>query len=141
MTEIIPSDTTPDALAAMERLVDENTTIRAAVAFATDAGVDILRGLVDGRRGVTLEVVARAADVTSPAALLALRDELGAAVSVVIGRHASAFHPKLWLFETGDVLTVLSGSGNLTSTGLRGNDEQFELATMAADGPEAAAQA
>ena len=141
VTEIIPSDTTADALAAMQRLVVEETTIRAAVAFVTDAGVDTLRRLVGRQPGVTLEVVARAADVTSPAALLALRDDLGAIVSVVIGRHAAAFHPKLWMFETGDVLTVLSGSGNLTSTGLRGNDEQFELATMAADGSEAAAQA
>jgi HKD family nuclease len=143
MTEIIPSDATSDALAAMERLVlvVDETTIRVAVAFVTGAGVELLQGLVDGRSGVTLEVVARAADATSPHALLSLRDDLGAAVSVVIGRYASAFHPKLWLFETGDVLTVLSGSGNLTSTGLRGNDEQFELATMAADGSESAAQA
>ena len=125
----------------MERLIVEKTTIRAAVAFVTDAGVNTLSRLVGRQPGVTLEIVARAADVTSPAALLALRDDLGATVSVVIGRDAAAFHPKLWMFETGDVLTVLSGSGNLTSTGLRGNDEQFELATMAADGSEAAAQA
>ena len=141
MTEIIPSDATPDAFAAMERLVVDETTIRAAVAFVTAAGVELIRGLIDRRSGVTLEVVARAADVTSPDALLSLRDDLGAAVSVVIGRYASAFHPKLWLFETGDVLTALSGSGHLTSTGLRGNDEQFEVATMSADGSESAAKA
>ncbi|MGI8576295.1 MAG: hypothetical protein ACR2MA_13455 [Egibacteraceae bacterium] len=111
MTELIPSPSAPDALAAIERLIVDGTGIRAAVAFVTEAGVETLRGLVDGREGITLELVARAADVTSPDALLALRHDLGAVVSVVIGRHASAFHPKLWLFETGQSLTDLSGSG------------------------------
>lgn len=31
--------------------------------------------------------------------------------------------------------------GDLTATGLRGNDEQFELSTMPADSPEAVSQA
>jgi HKD family nuclease len=141
MTELIPSRSTPDALAAMERLIVDGTRIRAAVAFVTEAGVETLRGLLDGRDEITLELVARAADVTDPEALLALRHDLDAVVSVVIGRHASAFHPKLWLFETGESLTVLAGSGNLTATGLRGNDEQFELSTMPADRPEAISQA
>lgn len=137
---LVPSSTVPDGLAALERFIVDDASIRVAVAFVTDAGVDHLRALLAGRTGVSLEVVARAADVTSPKAIEALRDELGATVSIVIGRHASAFHPKLWLIETHDRLTVLSGSGNLTSTGLRGNDEQFELMSMPADSAEAEAQ-
>lgn len=140
MTEIIPSRRTPDAWTALEHLVLNDTRIRAAVAFVTDAGVAQLRSLLAVRSGVTLEIVARAADVTSPNALLTLRDDLGAAVSVVIGRHATAFHPKLWLFETHGRITVLSGSGNLTVGGLTGNDEQFELCTLAGDDASVSAQ-
>jgi hypothetical protein len=77
-----------------------------------------------------LEVVARAADVTEPQALLDLRDRLDADVSLVIGRDARAFHPKLWLIEKGDALLVLAGSGNLTAAGLTTNDEQFDLIAL-----------
>lgn len=49
---------------------------------------------------------------------------------MVIGRDASAFHPKLWLARSNDRLSVLSGSGNLTQGGLVDNKEQFELSQM-----------
>jgi hypothetical protein len=55
-----------------------------------------------------------------------LRDELGIEVSVVTGREARKFHPKLWLMETADGMRVLAGSGNLTAGGLAGNAEQFD---------------
>lgn len=137
---IVPADTYPDAFTALERLIVDGTSIRAAVAFVTDAGVSALREILDQRTGVTLEVVARAADATTPSALETLWRDVGADVSVVIGKDASAFHPKLWLIESNGRLTVLSGSGNLTSSGLRGNDEQFELYSVPASGPEAVAQ-
>jgi hypothetical protein len=35
-------------------------------------------------------------------------------------------HPKLWLAEDSEGLSILSGSGNLTAGGLYGNHEQFE---------------
>lgn len=138
---VVPSEVNPDALAVLEGLIVDGVSIRAAVAFVTDEGVRMLRELVDRRTGVSLEIVARAADVTTPTALETLWQDMGADVSVVLGKHASAFHPKLWLIEGDRWLTVLSGSGNLTSSGLRGNDEQFELFSMPAGGPEAAVQA
>ncbi len=60
-------------------------------------------------------------------------------VSVVIGQHAAAFHPKLWLLVSRDTITVLSGSGNLTEGGLTTNDEQFELLEAGVAGEAAAA--
>ena len=137
---IVPSTTTPDGLAALSEMVGDGVLIRAAVAFVTSGGVNAVGRLLAGRTNVSLEVVARGADATDPAALLALRDAHGAAVSVVLGRDAQAFHPKLWLVESGGILHVLSGSGNLTGAGLRGNDEQFEIYSMPADGPAAEAQ-
>lgn len=59
--------------------------------------------------------------------MLRLAEHPNAEVSVVIGRHAKAFHPKLWLIETATELRVLAGSGNLTASGLTTNDEQFEI--------------
>jgi hypothetical protein len=55
-------------------------------------------------------------------------------VSLVVGKEAARFHPKLWLAHQQDgALRVLSGSGNLTAGGLRDNDEQFDLLQVAAD--------
>jgi hypothetical protein len=88
---------------------------------------------------VTLEITARAQDATEPEALLALRDQLGADVSVVIGRHASAFHPKLWLVGGAEETIVIAGSGNLTDGGLLTNDEQFELTRLTSGDPLIAA--
>lgn len=138
---ILPSERYPDALSALDELIVDGALIRTAVAFVTEPGVRLLRGIVEQRVGVRLEVAARAADATTPEALVMLWHEVGAEVSIVLGKHASAFHPKLWLIETGEELHVLSGSGNLTSAGLRGNDEQFELYTVPAGGAAAAAQA
>jgi len=116
------------------------TEVRAAVAFVTRSGVAELAQLFSEAEDVRLELTARASDVTEPEALLELRDEVGADVLVVIGRHAKAFHPKLWLIEHDDQLVVLSGSGNLTVAGLTTNDEQFEVLRLGRDSDEAAAQ-
>jgi HKD family nuclease len=113
-------------------------SISAAVAFVTDSGVRRFAELLDQREGISVELVARAAGVTSPDALLRLRDELGVDVSVVIGRHAAAFHPKLWLVRSRDRLSVMAGSGNLTEGGLCENDEQFELSRLQLDSDAAA---
>lgn len=115
--------------------ITDDAVVRAAVAFVTGSGVQCLAGILTGSSNVSLEITARAADVTEPEALLALRNGLGADVSVVIGRHARAFHPKLWLIERSDLVIVLSGSGNLTAGGLVTNDEQFELIEYEPDDP------
>jgi HKD family nuclease len=136
---LIPSDEAPDALTALRRLIVPGCDVWIAVAFVSGAGVNALERLIDGKEGVTLRVTARAAAITSPDALLALRDRLGADVSVVIGRGASLFHPKLWLIRDADSLHVLSGSGNLTEGGLSTNSEQFEhrsLIRKSAEGDE-----
>jgi HKD family nuclease len=121
-------------------MIVDDAVVRAAVAFVTRSGVGLLASILEGAENVTVEVVARAANVTEPEALLALRDELGADVSVVIGWHAQAFHPKLWLIERDGGLVVISGSGNLTEGGLVNNDEQFEVVEYEAGDPTAAAQ-
>lgn len=129
----------PDARHALQKLIKNGTTIRAAVAFVTESGVSELAAIIEERQDVTLEVVARAADATTPEALLALRDRLDANVAVVIGKHAQRFHPKLWMFETDGVLSVLSGSGNITVGGLITNQEQHDVVTMPAGSDEAVA--
>lgn len=132
---LVPSDADPNALAALRVSISDNAIIRAAVAFVTESGVGHLAAILSERENVSLEITARAADVTQPEALLTLRDGLGADVSVVIGRRARAFHPKLWLIEQPDAVIVLSGSGNLTEGGLVTNDEQFERIEYAPDDP------
>jgi len=140
MREIIPSEHLPDARAALSSRAPGAQSVSAAVAFVTEAGVDHLREIFGGRT-VDLAITARASDATTPEALLKLRDELGADVSVVIGRHAPAFHPKLWLLRGPDRLSVLSGSGNLTGSGMSGNVEQFELVDVDLTDPAGADQA
>lgn len=132
---LVPSDAHPNALACLQASITDDAIIRAAVAFVTRSGVQRLADVLGGRSKISLEMTVRAADVTEPEALLALRNDLGADVSVVIGRHARAFHPKLWLIERTDGVVVLSGSGNLTEGGLVTNDEQFELVEYQADDP------
>jgi hypothetical protein len=73
VTELVPSDAFPHGLAALERLVHEADSVSAAVAFVTDSGVSALRELLDGRADI--ELVVRAGGITSPAAVLALRND------------------------------------------------------------------
>jgi hypothetical protein len=102
--------------------------VRAAIAFVTQTGVDLLSELLSRHPHVTeLTIVARGASITEPEALLALRAELNAEVSVMVGPSASRFHPKTWLLSGDYGLWVLSGSGNLTLGGLCDNREQFEI--------------
>jgi HKD family nuclease len=128
---LVPSDAYPDGWSVLEAVVAPGAKVRAAVAFVTHGGVAELARVLSDADGVTLEVTARAADATEPEALLELRDGLGVDVMVVIGKHARAFHPKLWLIEREDELVVVSGSGNLTASGMTTNDEQFEVLTVA----------
>lgn len=130
MSEIVPSHLSPNGLTALAKILQGARTVSAAVAFVTESGVERLGQLLKEAGSPEAEIVARAGGVTSPDALLALRDELGINVSVMIGRDGSTFHPKLWLARSNDRLSVLSGSGNLTQGGLVDNKEQFELSQM-----------
>lgn len=104
---------------------DSRASVRAAVAFVTSSGVDLIERLLADRPGLALEVVARGAPITEPPSLVRL-SELGVNVSLVVGPEARRFHPKLWLISGGERFHVLSGSGNLTAGGLLENSEQFE---------------
>lgn len=139
--DFVPSQDLPNAEAALDRLLDATRSVRVAIAFVSSAGVDLLAELLSLHDGVEkVEVVTRGAPVTSPEALLALRDRVGVDVSVIAGPDAARFHPKLWLLERSDGgLRVLSGSGNLTEQGLRDNREQFEILSVE-DAAEVAAQ-
>jgi HKD family nuclease len=130
---LIPSEPYPNALAALEATVADGAAVRSAVAFVTVSGVRHLASVLNRGRETSLEITARAADATEPDALLMLRDDLGADVSIVIGQHSRSFHPKLWIIDRLDKTVVLSGSGNLTGGGLVINDEQFEVIEYAAD--------
>ncbi len=104
---------------------DSRPMVRAAVAFVTSSGVDLVERLLSDRPGLSLDLVARGAPITEPSALIRLQD-LGVNVLLVVGPEAHRFHPKLWLISAGSGFHVLSGSGNLTAGGLLENSEQFE---------------
>ena len=125
----VPSPQLPNGEAALDSLMGKTRSIRAAVAFVTRGGVDLLSGLLDRHPHIeNVSIVARGAPITEPSALLALRDQLNVDVAVLTGAEAARFHPKVWLLhETTGELWVLSGSGNLTAGGLHGNREQFEI--------------
>jgi HKD family nuclease len=135
----IPGDDAATAMDAIARIISGARRLRAAVAFVTSSGVDLLDELLEGHEGISIELVARGAPITDPHSLERLA-ERGLSVSVVVGSRASAFHPKLWIADHDDALHVLSGSGNLTAGGLRDNDEQFELVRVPLGGAAADAQ-
>ena len=140
MTGLVPSQHWPSGLAALEAAVEGAHSLSVAVAFVTESGVAKLAEVLEPLGELDLEVVARAGGVTTPDALQALRDRLGAQVSVAIGRDSMRFHPKLWLARSESELRVLSGSGNLTSGGLEEHVEQFELTKMPLKSEEAIEQ-
>ena len=140
VTDLIPSEHWPSGLAALEEAVAGARSLSVAVAFVTESGVAKLAEVLEPLGEFDLAVVARAGGVTTPAALQALRDRLGAQVSVAIGHDSMRFHPKLWLARSESELKVLSGSGNLTSGGLEENVEQFELIKMPLKSEEAIEQ-
>jgi hypothetical protein len=132
MSGSLPGERWATAKEALRDLLTGASVVRAAVAFVTHGGVDVLADLL-GERGFPdrLEIVARGAPITEPDALIRLRDELRVKVSVIAEEKARRFHPKLWLIEAGEEMRVLSGSGNLTAGGMNGNREQFEVSSCA----------
>jgi HKD family nuclease len=140
VTGLVPSERWPSGREALQAALTDARSVSAALAFVTESGVAKLAELTQPLGALQLEVFARAGGVTTPTALQALRDRLGAQVSVAIGRGSMRFHPKLWLVRSESQLTVLSGSGNLTQGGMEDNAEQFELTRMPLGSAEAAEQ-
>ena len=128
----VPGDECGTALEAVGRIAAGASRLRVAVAFVTHGGVGLLEAVLEQHAELAVELVARGAPITDPDSLERLT-ERGVAVSVVVGSHAVAFHPKLWIAEQPNGLHVLSGSGNLTAGGLRDNNEQFEVLRVPAD--------
>jgi len=110
----------------------KSTSLRAAVAFVTSSGVDLVEQLLAYHEPLGLSLVARGAPITQPSALERLA-AVGVEVSVVVGARAQGFHPKLWLGDAPDGLHVLAGSGNVTAGGFGANDEQFEYLQLESD--------
>lgn len=136
----LPAPDLPSAIDALLAISGDMRRLRAAVAFVTGSGVVLVRRLVERTPELRVELTARGAPITDPLALEQLA-ELGVIVSVVIGRAAQGFHPKLWFADHDDGVSVLSGSGNLTAGGMVDNVEQFELLRIpAADHAGIAAQ-
>jgi hypothetical protein len=54
----VPCEQYPNALAALQDLLVDGATVRAAVAFATDRGVGLLRELLAERNEISLETCA-----------------------------------------------------------------------------------
>lgn len=135
MPDSVPGDRWKTGRQALADLFVGATTVRAAVAFVSEGGVNVLDELIGALPNPhpRIEIVARGAPVTNPAALVRLRDDLEVAVSVVGQPDAIRYHPKLWLIEAEDKMQVLSGSGNLTAGGLTRNSEQFEAWPVEAD--------
>ncbi|HEX3362420.1 MAG TPA: phospholipase D family protein [Solirubrobacterales bacterium] len=127
--DLVPSTQWSSASAALDDLMAGVGSASIAVAFVSDAGVTALGDLMNRHSVEDMELVARGAPITDPAALDRAREDFGVKVSVITGPDALRFHPKLWLLRTETELRVLSGSGNLTAGGLGGNREQFEVLT------------
>lgn len=130
--DLVPSSAFETGYKALNSLLEGKRSISAAVAFVTSTGVEALCALLTVHESVEdVLLVTRGAPITDPDALLTLRNETGASISLVTGPDARRFHPKLWLLEGEDEsLDVLSGSGNLTEGGLSQNREQFEIAHL-----------
>jgi hypothetical protein len=131
----------PEYATGYEALVDmaaASSVVHGAVAFVTSSGVRVAEQIFV-KDGPQVQLVARGAPITEPAALASLAD-LGVEVSAVVGARASRFHPKLWLGEGGKKLRVLTGSGNLTEGGLDANDEQFEYLLLTSEDRDLIAQ-
>lgn len=126
----VPGADFANADEALGHLARPGCVVHVASAFVTAGGAG---RLIEHFGGVasSISLAARAAEVTDPDALLWLQQE-GVSVSIVIGKGASRFHPKLFLVDdpAAGELSVLSGSGNLTGGGLSSNTEQFELVTF-----------
>ena len=118
---VAAADVLAEALASADRF-------DIASAFVTAGGIDHLR---QWRLPDKTRLIARAGHGrTDPYAIACAVDELGIDVRLVAGPAAETFHPKLYLVHKPDRLHVLTGSGNLTGSGLTTNVEQFEWLTV-----------
>ncbi|MBK9699972.1 MAG: phospholipase D family protein [Flavobacteriales bacterium] len=133
--------TDPDSAYLLETLLERAVAARyggAAFAWATEAGVRLLlRDEVFERflKKYPFELIVGADTTTTPEALVALQaaehDLKGLSVRVFISQTpASLFHPKMTWFGERDGGSLVVGSGNLTSAGLRQNWEAYALCPL-----------
>jgi superfamily II DNA or RNA helicase/HKD family nuclease len=111
----------------LARNIDRADAVDMAIAFALDGGVNLIFPWLEdllGRGGFLRVVVGDYLDVTEPSALRRLLDLgqeglRGRFEPYVFETNGSSFHPKAWLFRTGetDGATIV-GSSNLTRLAL-----------------------
>jgi HKD family nuclease len=117
----------------------EPDVVRIATAFASETGVEELRGKIIGKLAFDSAekqwLVGIQDGITQPKALERLRSRENSEVRVPFGSAAMAdanlkapdfFHPKLYYFENSSAkeVAIVSTSANLTLSGLRTNVEQ-----------------
>jgi HKD family nuclease len=133
--------TDPESSYLLETLLERSIAARcggAAFAWATEAGVRLLiRDEVFERflRKYPFDLIVGADTTTTPDALRALaeaeRELSGLQVRVFISQTPSSlFHPKMTWFGERDGGSLVIGSGNLTSAGLRQNWEAYALCPL-----------
>jgi HKD family nuclease len=104
-------------------------TFRAAVAFVKRSGVQHIEAELQQfvQAGGTAQLVVGIDQLgSSQEGLAGLLNAVGETGSIWINRTVETyvtFHPKLYLFVSGDAALLMVGSGNLTEGGLYTNDE------------------
>lgn len=116
------------------------TGLSVMVAFASEAGVDVLRTLLESAVG-HLSGVRLAVGVdqggTSREALLALLN-LGIEVRIYYSTSRTIYHPKVYLFSGATHVRAVIGSSNLTVPGLFQNAEAAIVLDLSSTDPLAA---
>jgi hypothetical protein len=93
-TLIVPGPELTSGCEALAAALEGAGELRGAVAFVSRSGAEVLLELLEACPRVKATLTARGAPVSDPAAL-ALLEERGVEVSLVVGVKASSFHPKL----------------------------------------------
>lgn len=114
-----------DCLAGHTRGADR---LDVAAAFVTRSGVELLASLLPIG---TARLICRAGHGPTDPAAVEEANNLGFEVRLVTGAAARTFHPKIYVVAGPGGVFVLTGSGNLTSGGLKDNVEQFEAIELA----------
>jgi hypothetical protein len=133
----VPGRTLLDALADVAHGAERGGAI---FAFASAKGIATLLDdpvFEPFTKTAGFELIVGMDAITDERALAVLSDRLqvrpGLSVRVLVHDLPALFHPKLAWFATGDCVTLVVGSGNLTPGGLLNNVEAFTVVTLAGD--------
>lgn len=139
MLAFLPAKTAANPLGDAWRAIDPDV-VRVAAAFASEAGVEVLRGRIIGATTFDAAekqwLVGIQDGITQPKALEKLGSTKNSEVRIPFGGAAMAdaalqapdfFHPKLYYFENSSTeqVAIVSTSANLTFSALRTNVEQI----------------